>query len=499
RSDELAELQGWWREVLEQGARLVLISGESGIGKTRLVKTYVDGASSQRRARVLRGRAYEATPLLAYGPWSEIVATVFADLMPDEELDPESIDVRTISDLALMAPQLAALDRELLGGPLRPARADAGRLPESLAALLAALTEEPGGGRTPVILMLSDLHWADEESLDLLELLSPLVAELPVLIVGTVDPTNRGVEHPLLIDPEAEIGMPVHRLALGPLPPVALDEIADALVPSGDSRWLAGLLADWTGGVPLAVTELINYLWDEGVLTAREPGGWSLNSERAEACQPPADLQQLILHRFHELPASARRLLALAAVIGQRFDVELLRIAGDENLAVVEACIELMLQRWLIRQFPRTWTHTGRERDIVLFARGARRGVFEFAHESIRSSILADVNPLRRQVMHRGVAAGLATVYAEEQESVCEACAHHLMEGGELARAREPLMMAAERARLAGAAPAERYYLERWLAALERTPDGDQTPGEKEHIAERLSEIASFRPPAPAS
>ena len=493
RADALTELQDSWRQVLESGARLALVSGEIGIGKTRLVKTMVDRASSQRKTRVLRGRAYEASPALAFGPWSEIATTVFADLMPDEEIDPETIDVRTISDLALMAPQLASLDAELLGGPLRTDEADADRLPESLAVLLESLTAGPDDGTTPLILMLSDLQWADEESLDLLRVVVPRLADLPVLILATVDPSGARGSHPLLTDPESETDLPVDHLALGRLPDSALADIADALVPSADSPWLAGLLTEWTGGLPLAVTELINYLWDEGVLVGREPGGWSLDGERARDCEPPETLQELIVQRFRGLPASARRLLALAGVIGQRFDVDLLRESGDESLTVVEACIELMLQRWLIRQFPRTWTHTGRERDIVLFARGARRGVFEFAHESIRSAILGDVNPLRLQVMHREVAAALQTVYAEDPESVCEATAHHLVEGGEVGQARDCLTVAAERARLAGAATTEHRYLERWLAALDRGA-GEEAPGERQHIEERMSEIASFRP-----
>lgn len=495
RSDELDALQASWHAVLESGARLVLVSGETGIGKTRLIKTHIDRASSQRKTRVVRGRAYEAAPLMPYGLWSEIVATVFADLMPDEEIDPEIIEVQVIADLALMAPQLAALDTELLGGPLRPAEANADRLAQSLSALIQSLTDEPAGDRTPLILMLSDLQWADDESLALLQQVAPSLADLPVLFIASVDPGAPGVSHPLFTDQQFELGLPFDRLSLGPLPEGAMSEIADALVPSADGPWLASLLADWTGGLPLAVTELINYLWDQGVLVAREPGGWSVDGERARDCEPPTELPQVIVHRFHDLPASARRLLALAAVIGQRFDVELLRVSGNEHLAVVEACIELMLQRWLIRQFPRTWTHTGRERDIVLFARGARRGVFEFAHESIRSTILADVNPLRRQVMHREVAAGLAKVYADEPDTVCEATAHHLIEGGEIGRARNCLMLAAERARLAGAVTTEKRHLERWLAALDRA-DGGEAPGERQHIEDRLKEIASFQPPA---
>ena len=496
RAAELAALQDSWQQVLENGARLVLVSGETGIGKTRLIKTCVDRASSQRRTRVLRGRAYESAPDLAYGPWGEIVTTVFADLMPDEELDAERVDMRTISDLALVAPQLLALDPDLLGGQPRPEDGDAERLAESLVLLLEALTEGPDGDRTPVILMLSDLQWAGEESLDLLAELAPRLAGMPVLLLATYDPAAPGLRHALLARTAIDVGLPVDRLALRRLEPEALAEIAGALVPAEDSSWLAGLLEEWSDGLPLAVTELINYLWDEGVLTARQPGGWTLDRERGAGCQPPPSLPELIVHRFRGLPASARRLLALAGVIGQRFDVDLLRVAGDEHLTVVEACVEMMLQRWLIRQFPRTWTHTGRERDIVLFARGARRGAFEFAHESIRAAILADVNPLRRQVMHRDVAEALARIYADDRQTVCEVIAHHLIEGGEVGRARDYLTMAAERARLAGAAATERRYLERWRASLDRAAKSAEAPGERQHIEDRLGEIAASQPPA---
>lgn len=495
RAEELAELQDSWQEVLESGARLVLVSGETGIGKTRLIKTCVDRASAQRRSRVLRGRAYESAPDIAYGPWGEIVTTVFADLMPDEELDAKRIDMRTISDLSLLAPQLVTLDPELLGGRPRPEDGDADRLPEAMVLLLEALTAEPDGGRTPVILMLSDLQWAGEESLDLLQRLAPRLAGLPVMLLVTYDPGAPGPLHPLLTDNDVDVGLPIDRLALGRLEPGALDEIARALVPAEDSAWLAELLEEWSGGLPLAVTELINFLWDEGVLTARQPGGWTLDRERGAECQPPPSLNELIVHRFRGLPASARRLMALAGVIGQRFDVDLLRVAGDEHLAVVEACIEMMLQCWLIRQFPRTWTHTGRERDIVLFARGARRGAFEFAHEAIRAAILDDVNPLRRQAMHRDVADAMARVYADDRQIVCESIAHHLIESGDVGRARDCLTMAAERARLAGAAVTELRYLERWRASLDRGGDSDQTPGERQHIEERLREIAAFQSP----
>ena len=497
RSDEISELQRSWQRALDGGGRLALVRGESGIGKTRLIKTFVDAASSQRQTRVVRGRAYEASPAVAYGPWGEVVMAIFADLMPDEDLDPKAVDVRVLADLELLAPQLTALDSELVARPAHSEAADPERLPVAMTALLEVLSRQLDGSPIPVILMLSDLHWADDESLDLLAVLLPMLAELPILIIADVDPSAAGLDHPLLTAGGSDLALPCDRLELGRLEDRALAEIADALVPVSQADRLAGLLVERTGGLPLAVTELINFLWDEGVLVAREGGGWSLDGDGSERWDPPADLHDLIGHRFRGLPASARRLLALAGVIGQRFDVDLLRSAGDEHLAVVEACVELMLQRWLIRQFPRTWTHTGRERDIVLFARGARRGVFEFNHERIRAAIVDEVNPLRRQVMHREVAEALAAAYGSEPETVCETVAHHLVEGGEPARALPFLALAAARARRSGATATERRYLELWLGARERAAGGQATSAKRRAFEKRLRAIgAAARPPA---
>jgi DNA-binding SARP family transcriptional activator len=497
RADALAQLQRSWQQALEDGGRLAFVRGEAGIGKTRLIKTFVDTASSQRKTRVVRGRAYEASAVIAFAPWGEVVTTVFADLMPDEGLDPRSIDPQVVSVLALLAPQLAGLDPELLGGRPLPEEADAARLPEALSVLLTILSSGAEGTATPVIVMLSDLHWADEESLDLLAALGPHLAALPILVVASIDPSTAGASHPVLGGGPQAPELPIDDLELGRLEAGSLSEIAAALVPASHASWLSEQLEEWSGGLPLAVTELINFFWDEGVLISSDSGGWTLDIERAKSCVPPADLSELIIQRFRGLPASARRLLALAAVTGQHFDVDLLRAAGDEHLAVVEACVELMLHRWLIRQFPRTWTHTGRERDIVLFARGARRGVFEFAHERIRTVILGDVNPLRAQVMHRDVAAALLDAHGSEPESVAETLAHHLLEGGELRQALEHLEAAAKRARHSGASSTERRNLERWVAALDRSPAGSATATAKKRVEARLRRLlAESRPEA---
>ncbi len=470
RSQEFERLQESWHRVLATGARMTVVRGESGIGKTRLVKSFVDGASSQRKVLVVRGRAYERSPAVAFAPLAEVVVTIFADLMPDQEIDAERLPPSVVADLNLLAPQLGTLEPALLGTEWSAESPDPARFADSLSLLLEELVREPEGALTPVILMLEDLHGADRETLDLLAALYDRIGDLPVWIVVTCAPA--GGSSPPLLDPAAAAGLEpaIEHLALARLEPAAVREIARSLVRGQQADRLGDFLDRWSEGLPLAITELINYLWDEGALVVRDPAGWRLDDSFDGALEPPADLDELIQHRFRRLPASARRLLAVGGIIGQRFDVDLAAKAADEHLAVVEACIELMLQRWLIRQFPRTWTHTRRERDIVLWARGVRRGAFEFAHEQIRTAVLDSINPLRRKVMHQEVATAMILEHGDDLEAVCEAIAYHSLAGGEPEQALVHLERAAQRARRAGAAATEARYLKNIQASLKHLP-----------------------------
>ena len=105
--------------------------------------------------------------------------------------------------------------------------------------------------------------------------------------------------------------------------------------------------------------------------------------------------------------------------------------------------MEIMLKRWLIRQFAYHWTSTRRERDIVLWAQGARRGSFEFAHKRIRSAVHGELNPLRRQAMHAQLAEALERLRGSRD---CEDLAYHYAMGGQWEKALPHLERAAERA-----------------------------------------------------
>jgi predicted ATPase len=253
---------------------------------------------------------------------------------------------------------------------------------------------------------------------------------------------------------------------------------------------LARFLAESSGGLPLAVAELINFLWDEGVLTARGAGRWRLARPLAGLDLVVENVRDLIGIRIRRLPNSTRRLATLAAVMGRSFDAPLLQEAADEHVTVVEVGLEILLRRWLIRQFTYSWTSGRQEEDLALWAQGARRGSFEFTHREIRKAIHDELNPLRRQAMHGHVAEALMRLRGDRD---CEALAYHFVAAGEWEKALPALEQAAERALSLCAEDTARRYrdqaievLSRLVASARNGAQAERWREERDRLLERM-------------
>ena len=494
RRDAYQELQHQWQEVVEGRGRLSLIVGETGVGKSRLLKSFTDAATSQRRVIVVRGRACEAAPQVGYGPFAEVVVSAFAELLPEEQealvarLDPESA-----GDLARLAPaafedfQLAPASQDT--DTLSPAR-----LASSLSKLLALLSAHHGdaAGGAPVIVLMDDVQWFDEASLDLLSALLPVIAESRTWILAGI---SGDTPARLSLDPDSAI---VDHIFLSRLGTEVIHEVSIALIGSRGAQQLSDFLTRWSKGLPLALAELINFLWDEGILTPDGRGHWLVRGDLEGVTPPSGDVSQLIQYRIRRLPTSARRLLAISAIVGQRFDADLMQFADGEHPEVVEVCIQLMLERWLIRQSPASWQEAGRERDIVLWGQGVRRGIFEFAHEEIRNAVLEEINPIRKQAMHRAVSRALRYSRGSDLESICEGLAHHDIASGDWQNALPCLESAAQRASTVGANEIARRYYELALQTIDRLAKEaasdrarQDLDGKRGQIVELLEQLAA--------
>ena len=460
RAEAYGCLRECWRRVLGNEVHLTLITGEGGVGKTRLIKSFLDVTTSQRQTTVLKGRCHELAPRAGYQPFVEVLRGALAEEdFADQYLD--GLPAEVLEDLARLVPELRDLRPELaVQAPLEGVEGRR-RLFRSVGLFLEGTCRSGD----PLVVFLDDLHLADNDTYDLLSfLLSRL--EGPIWIVATYRALELDRDHPLSqIARRLEKSGVATRLEVDRLEPQSVEEIAVSLVGEDQATELAQFLEERSAGLPLAVAELVNFLWDEGVLVARGAGSWNLTSPLAGIDLPAEDVEELIRLRVRRLPNSTRRLASLAAIMGQSFDAQILQDAGEEHVIVVELALEILLKRWLVRQFTHSWQRNQRERDIVHWEKGARRGSFEFSHKRIRSALFHELNPIRRQAMHGQVVVALERLRGERGY---EELAYHALAANLWEKALIPLERAAERARCMLARETALYYYDRALEALSR-------------------------------
>jgi DNA-binding SARP family transcriptional activator len=467
RASHLAALAASWQQALDGGPRLALVQGPSGIGKTRLVKSFLNRISSQRAAVVVQGRCLGPDPPIAAQPFLDVLRGL-AMVRADEE--PAAGGGGTEGEEEAQGAATNLVERVV----------------ERLGAFLAT-SERARDGRV-LVLFLDDLHWCEATAWEVVDrLLSPVQGQR-LWIVAACDPSSP-------VDPQARQRIEEHsrtdRIDLDLLGDPDLDEIATALLGETEgAERLARYLARRGGTLPLAVVEHVNSLCDDGLLVPASRQRWSLEGDPSRAPTADLDLEGVIQRRLRRLPTSARRLLSLASLIGQTFDVELLQRAGREHMGVVEICVEVMLERWLVRQYAHRWSENPRERDLVLWAQGARRGTFEFAHERIRGVAIHDINPIRRRKLQREVAAVMADRYPPESDEAAEVVWHHYLEAQE-PRAALPFCAAAvAKARRLGDEATARRLARGGLAAIDRLERGGETDDELARFRRTLEEAS---------
>ncbi len=343
REQELAFLADGWQAALRGDCRLLLVSGEAGVGKTRLAQAFADQQRWQG-VRVLQGRCYEFERLLPYQPMAEalkslppaVAAAVSATL-------PEWI----IAQVSRLAPEFCGQALALSGTASAPQGVQGeaqGRLFEAVSRFLAQLA-----GQTPLLLVLEDLHWATDSTLQLLHYLARADVAQPLLMVGTLRPETVPPAHPL-----ATLGRRLERDGLARrlhLPRLSAAAVASLIKRmSGDgsaSGPLAERLYRETEGNAFYLIETVKALFEQGAIRV-EAGAWRADyAALGRGRLPlPASVSETIAARVGRLSEAAQDAVSVAAVAGQEFDFDLLREAwGQGEEATLAALDDLLRQR----------------------------------------------------------------------------------------------------------------------------------------------------------
>lgn len=424
RGDELARLLACYTA---DGGSLAAITGQPGIGKTRLAEVLLLAVGAAGGV-VLSARCYEGESALAYAPIAALLRAAVGALQRSR--GPHALEVPQAAEIARLVPELARQltlpEAQPLAGP--EARR---RFFEAVAELLFTACSGPAPG----VVFVDDAHWADSASLDLLAFIARrLPRRLGLLMLSWRD-EDVPADHQLhaLLAEQRRAGRAA-RIALAPLDPQAVAALARAdglsLTPALSAR-----LHQESAGLPLMVVEYLAMLREQGVPT--DDRSWPL----------PGRARDLLEARLRPLDDQARTLLAAATVVGRAFDLPMLCAASALSEVATVDSLETLLGRGLL---------------VESSAAPLR---FAFGHERLRALAYERLSHARRSLLHRRVAAYLVGQRAATaRPGLAAQVAYHAAAAGETSLAATHHSLAGDEARaLAANGEAAAHY----AAALE--------------------------------
>src|SRR5579863_8477089 len=423
RTTELSTLIKAYHTVQRGQTQVVLLEGEAGIGKTRLATEFLAWAEMEG-ADVLQGQAFETGGRLPYQPVIEALRPrIERENAPDDMLSD-----MWLAELSRLLPELNDRYPDL-PAPTGDKSVARNRLFEAVARLGQALA-----ARTPLVLFIDDVQWADAASLDVFHYLARSFAgsATPALLLFSLR-TGARETLPGLAEwrDGMERAMPLTRLQPGPLTIEDILRLLQALQGDGGKgggraenleRFGQWLFAE-TEGQPFYLMETLKVLLERGVLASRpnEDGGWTIdftaamNHETVVRGFFPPSVREVIVAQLDRLTPNASALLVAGAVLGQGITFEHLCQVSDLTEQNALPALDEVLHSGLLLESEREGGGRGR----------MAAGRYVFAHQKIRAVVYAEAGEARRYIFHRRALEILQAVAAPPAE-----LAHHALAAG---------------------------------------------------------------------
>jgi DNA-binding CsgD family transcriptional regulator len=446
RTRELAALEALMEGGRGEGTSVVIVAGEGGVGKSRLVGEL--GARAERRGwKVAYGRAFPVEAGVPYALFADAFLPVF------RELDSDTLTVLSRggqAELRYLFPALAIGE-----SPADPPVGDPDEVRTRLMWNFAEFLKNYAA-REPLLCILEDLQWADESSLQLLHFLARQAERQPILILCTYNDTQRDQSLQLVQTERSLLSLGVGEVRR--LDPLSLEQVSELVcltfgVDVEVVREFSALLFGWTRGNPFFLEEILKSLISSGRISVRSGTwiGWD-----ASDFSLPGSIRDAVLTRIGALSADARSVAELTAIVGARASYALLAsISGLGESPLLAALEELCSHRILDEQ--------------------AESGsiVYDFSHPLVRQTLYNEFGLQRARLLHGAVAEAMERFYGDRAlEHADELAFHFARTDASHLRPKGALYMAA-----AGRAALERRadheavsYLR---AALERATDSD--------------------------
>ncbi|MHC4356048.1 MAG: ATP-binding protein, partial [Planctomycetota bacterium] len=403
RTSETAELQQFLSQARRGHGSLIMIGGEPGIGKTRLVEE-LSAESRHLGLLSLTGHCYEMKGTAPYIAFVEILEATARLVKPDVLLE---ILGDSAPEVARLMPELRRMFPDLPPPTELPPEQERRYLFNSFLEFI-----ERAGHIQPILLILEDLHWADESTLLLLEHIAQQLHAMPVLIVGTYRDTELKTAVSLARAMEELLRQRLaHDILLKRLSETHVSAMLGARSGKEVPRAVLQLIFRETEGNPFFVEEVFKHLAEEGKLFEAN-GQWRTDVEIGQT-EVPRSVLLVIERRLERISDQCRRIMTAAAFIGRGFGFDLLQ-------EIVDADEETLLEA--IDEAERV--------HIITSTTKAGAAQLMFAHELTRQTLLSGLSLPRRQRLHLRIALAMEKLYAEALTEHASDLAYHLHQAG---------------------------------------------------------------------
>jgi DNA-binding SARP family transcriptional activator len=430
--------------------RVVLIEGEPGIGKSRLLQETLVYARSLE-VLTLVTRCYQVEQAIPYQPVIDMLDQALNTVPVNRFL---ALPPVYLAELATLSPELRELAPDL------PNAADdmSARQARRLRALHQCL--ELLAGDRGLVLAVDDVHWADHATWQFIHHLASHITTLPMLLICTYRAEEVAANPELATFVDSMIRTPqATRLPLQRLSADDTDQFLDLLTGSSAANdQLGSWLHAETDGNPFFLVSILQSLVEQRLLSEDRPV-WKIDIQRFDDSDGkltlPDALRESVRVRLRRLPQPMRRVLEAAAVLGRRFDFATLEaVSGESGLALLEM-IESLIQRQLLRET------------------GDGEG-YDFSHDKVREVVYSDLSSARRVLLHRAAAVALEQQSGNRRE-LAASLAHHYELGQMWEKALYYLVDAADFSRDLFAVRESVQFYDRAITLANRLPNLTQS------------------------
>jgi class 3 adenylate cyclase len=445
REREREVLRDRWQAATKGAGGLTLIAGEPGIGKTRLVEELIAHVVEPAGGVVLFGGCHDGD-VVASAPFVEAITDWVRKTPPEVARDVLGNEAAV---LGRMVPAVAEVLPDV-GEPL-PVSLDAerARLHDAVSQVILRLAST-----APVLVVVDDLHWADDATVEMLRAVSRAARRGALLVIGMYRETDIDRRHPFaqalaVLHREVE----PTRLVLAGLEVSDVHSLLERIAEHDMPEALATMLAAETEGNPFFLRETLLHLWEEGELRF-EDGVWTLAGALSDL-GIPAGIRDVIGRRLSRLPDATNRLLSAGALFEVAFPLpvaaDVCGIDEDDALDAVDAALEARI------------VHATDDFDA-----------YAFTHALFRHALVEELNPSRQVRMHRAIATALEKqLRGEPTPALAAALARHYYRSAALPNAERGVPYALAVADDAARRYARREEYDALAIALELLPEDD--------------------------